>query len=57
MHVDTIAMGQAAVHLLSLRIDNPEAVRMTLTVHPILVERESVGPAPSLSSIKDLSSL
>lgn len=57
MHVDTVAMGQAAVHLLSLRIDNPEAVRMTLTVHPILVERESVGSAPSLSSIKDTSPL
>jgi len=46
MHVDTVAMGRAAVHLLSLRLDNPESVRMTLTIHPTLVERESVGSAP-----------
>lgn len=45
MHVDTLAMGRAAVHLLSLRIDHPESARMTLTVHPHLVERESVRPA------------
>jgi LacI family transcriptional regulator len=42
MHVDTVAMGRAAVHLLSLRIDNPDSARMTLTIHPTLVERESV---------------
>ena len=47
MHVDTVAMGRAAVHLLSLRLDSPEAVRMTLTIHPTLIERESVGPAPA----------
>lgn len=51
MHVDTVAMGRAAVHLLSLRLDNPESVRMTLTIHPTLVERESVGMAPSSSAI------
>lgn len=45
MHVDTVAMGRAAVHLLSLRLDNPESVRMTLTIHPTLVERESVSSA------------
>ncbi len=43
MHVDTLAMGRAAVHLLSLRMDNPESARMTLTTHTTLVERESVG--------------
>ena len=43
MHVDTTAMGRAAVHLLALRLANPEAARMTLTVHTILIERESVG--------------
>jgi LacI family transcriptional regulator len=43
MHVDTVAMGRAAVHLLSLRVDNPESARMTLTIHPTLIERKSVG--------------
>ena len=43
MRVDTIAMGRAAVHLLSLRLDSPEAARMTLTIHSTLVERESVS--------------
>jgi LacI family transcriptional regulator len=47
MHVDTVAMGRAAVHLLSLRLENPESARMTLTIHPVLVERESVGIAQS----------
>jgi LacI family transcriptional regulator len=47
MHVDTIAMGRAAVHLLSLRLDNPESARITLTIHPTLVERESVMAARS----------
>lgn len=47
MHVDTTAMGRSAVHLLSLRADNPESARMTLTIHPTLVERESVGPVPA----------
>jgi LacI family transcriptional regulator len=43
MHVDTLAMGRAAVHLLSLRIENPESARMSLIIHPTLVERESVA--------------
>jgi LacI family transcriptional regulator len=43
MHVDTVAMGRAAVHLLSLRIENPTSARMSLIIHPILVERESVS--------------
>ncbi len=43
MHVDTLAMGRAAVHLLSLRLEDPESARMTLTIHPTLVERESVA--------------
>lgn len=43
MHVDTVAMGRAAVHLLELRLQNPEAARMTLVIHPTLVERESVA--------------
>jgi DNA-binding LacI/PurR family transcriptional regulator len=43
MLVDTVAMGRAAVHLLSLRLDNLESAQMTLTIHPTLVERESVS--------------
>jgi LacI family transcriptional regulator len=42
MHVDTVAMGHAAVQLLSLRITNPDSARMTLVIHPNLVRRESV---------------
>ena len=45
LHVDTLAMGRAAVHLLTLRVDNPESARMTLVIHPWLVERESVSSA------------
>jgi LacI family transcriptional regulator len=45
MHVDTVAMGRAAVQLLMNRIEYPDAARMTLTVHPILTERQSVAKA------------
>jgi DNA-binding LacI/PurR family transcriptional regulator len=47
MHVDTVAMGRAAVHLLALRLEYPASARMTLTIHPKLVERESVRAATS----------
>jgi LacI family transcriptional regulator len=43
MHVDTVAMGQGAAHLVSLRMHRPNADRVTLTVHPKLVKRGSVG--------------
>ncbi|MCE1252485.1 MAG: LacI family transcriptional regulator [Anaerolineae bacterium] len=43
MHVDTVGMGRAAVQLLAFRLDNPEAARLTLTIHPYLVERDSVA--------------
>lgn len=43
MRVDTTAMGRAAVHLLSFRIDNPDTARTTLIIHPSLIERESVA--------------
>ncbi len=43
MHVDTVAMGRAAVHLLALRLEHPDSERLTLTVHPRLVERQSVS--------------
>jgi LacI family transcriptional regulator len=42
LHVDTVAMGRAAVELLELRRQNPDSARMTLLIHPYLVERESV---------------
>jgi len=42
MHVDTLAMGQGAAHLVSLRMHRPNADRVTLVVHPKLVERSSV---------------
>ena len=47
MQVDTIAMGQGAAHLVSLRMHRPDAKRVTLMVHPQLIERESVSN-PSL---------
>lgn len=43
LHVDTLGMGRAAVRLLSMRIENPESARMTLLIHPQLIERESVA--------------
>lgn len=43
MRVDTSAMGRAAMHLLALRIENPESARMSLVIHSALVERESVA--------------
>jgi len=49
MHVDTIAMGRAAVSMLALRLENPESARMTLTIHTTLVERESVSSPLSKS--------
>jgi LacI family transcriptional regulator len=42
MHVDTVGMGHAAVQLLAFRLENPDTARMTLTIHPHLVERASV---------------
>lgn len=45
MHVDTVAMGYGAAHLLSMRMHIPNAERATLLIHPTLVERQSVaGP-------------
>jgi LacI family transcriptional regulator len=54
MHVDTLTMGRAAVRLLSLRVENPESARMTLTVHPWLVERESVSTTPSYTALMEV---
>lgn len=48
MHVDTVAMGQGAVHLVSMRMRRPDAARVSLVVHPALVERDSVA-APRLT--------
>jgi LacI family transcriptional regulator len=46
MKVDTLAMGRAAVHLLSLRLEKPDAARLTVVIHPTLVERNSTAPVP-----------
>jgi len=43
MRVDTLAMGRAAVHLLALRIEKPDAARLTITIHPTLFKRESTS--------------
>jgi LacI family transcriptional regulator len=53
MHVDTLTMGRAAVRLLSLRVENPESARMTLTVHPWLVERESVSTTSPYNALME----
>lgn len=45
MHVDIVSMGRAAVQMLNFRVENPDAARMTLTIHPTLIERESVAEA------------
>jgi LacI family transcriptional regulator len=45
MQVDTVSMGRAAVQMLNFRLENPSATRMTLTIHPTLIERESVADA------------
>jgi LacI family transcriptional regulator len=46
LRVDTLAMGRAAVHLLALRIEKPDAARATFTIHAELIERESTAVAP-----------
>jgi LacI family transcriptional regulator len=43
MHVDTVAMGHGAAHLLSMRMHTPNAARVTLVVHPTMIERQSVS--------------
>lgn len=43
MFVDTVAMGRAAVHLLALRLEKPDAARTTIVIHPTLLERESTS--------------
>jgi DNA-binding LacI/PurR family transcriptional regulator len=43
VHVDTLAMGRAAVHLLSMRLEKPDAARLTVTIHSELIERESTA--------------
>jgi LacI family transcriptional regulator len=48
MRVDTVAMGQGAVHMLLLRMRQPQAARITLAVHPTLVARESTSAVAGL---------
>lgn len=42
MRVDTASMGWAAVNLLLMRLEQPDAARMTLVIHPTLVKRDSI---------------
>jgi LacI family transcriptional regulator len=44
MQVDTLAMGRAAMYLLDLRLTHPDSARMSLVIHPTLIERASVAP-------------
>ena len=53
MHVDTVAMGRAAVHLLSLLLENIKSARMTLTIHPTLIGRR-VGCQSQLTRFRIL---
>ena len=43
MRVDTLAMGRAAVHMLALRMEKPNAARFSFVIHPELVQRESTS--------------
>ncbi|MCL4505387.1 MAG: LacI family transcriptional regulator [Chloroflexi bacterium] len=52
MHVDTVAMGRAAVQLIMNRIEHPDSARVTLTIHPTLVERESVAKAKTTRVVR-----
>ena len=45
MHVDIVSMGRAAVDLLAFRLENSDAARLTVVVHPLLIERRSVAVA------------
>lgn len=53
MRVDTTAMGRAAVQLLNFRLENPDTDILTLTIHPKLIERESVAQRESIHQIKE----
>jgi LacI family transcriptional regulator len=50
MRVDTLAMGRAAVHLLALRVEEPDAARATFITHPELIERASTAAAPGTAA-------
>jgi LacI family transcriptional regulator len=56
MRIDKVMMGREAVRLLCWRMQNPDAARMTITVHSPLMERASVVPyceaSESLSKVK-----
>jgi DNA-binding LacI/PurR family transcriptional regulator len=47
MRVDKVIMGQSAVQLLVNRVEQPESGRVTVVIHPDLVERNSVTAAPA----------
>jgi LacI family transcriptional regulator len=50
MQVDKHIMGQMAVQLLANRVEQPDSGRVTITIHPGLVERHSVRPAEGVVS-------
>jgi DNA-binding LacI/PurR family transcriptional regulator len=52
MQVDKMIMGQMAVQLLANRVEQPDSGRITLTIHPGLVERNSVKPVQSTLSFE-----
>lgn len=47
MRVDKVIMGQSAVQLLVNRVEQPESGRVTVVIHPDLVERNSVTAVPT----------
>ncbi|HZW02703.1 MAG TPA: LacI family DNA-binding transcriptional regulator [Anaerolineaceae bacterium] len=54
LHVDTVAMGRAAVQMLNLRMTYPESARMSFLIHPWRVDRGTVGPAPAPSPTNEV---
>ncbi len=47
LRVDKVAMGQMAMQLLLWRAENLETPRLTVLIHPTLVERQSVCKVPT----------
>ena len=51
MAVDKITMGRLALQSLSYRLAWPEAAKILTVIQPKLIERASVGPAPSVDPV------
>lgn len=52
MAVDKVAMGGNAVALLLNRAESPDSARVSLVLHPTLVERQSVAAAPATEGLR-----